>query len=460
MSLRRRLALIAGGVTAFAVLSVALLSGLLSARTMYEQVDSELASALEISVDDELATALALTSRATLEKNSPEILIDVYFVEGDVQPAASTTAQVPAGDAVLDQLLAKPDSDVLFETVNTKSGITVRVGVMPLADGAVIRAMRPITDLQASIGTLTAGIAALALLASVVTAVVASVVVGSALQPIMLLTRAAEVIAETKVLDESGLAAATSGRSDELARLSTSFQTVVKALAQSREQQRRLVDDAAHELRTPLTSMRANLDLMSMIEKSDREIKPADRLQMLESMNEEMTELTDLLEELVALASPVPSISDVAEEGRVHLEELADHVVRRFTRRANREINLEATESIVRGRGPLIERAIANLVGNAVKFSPDGAAINVTVRDGMVLVDDAGPGIPAEYRSQVLERFWRAPESRALPGSGLGLSIVADMAAAHSGSVIVDQSPLGGARVGFLLTELKTSDAE
>jgi two-component system sensor histidine kinase MprB len=331
---------------------------------------------------------------------------------------------------------------------------------MPLADGAVIRAMRPITDLQASIGTLTAGIAALALLASVVTAVVASVVVGSALQPIMLLTRAAEVIAETKVLDESGLAAATSGRSDELARLSTSFQTVVKALAQSREQQRRLVDDAAHELRTPLTSMRANLDLMSMIEKSDREIKPADRLQMLESMNEEMTELTDLLEELVALASPVPSISDVAEEGRVHLEELADHVVRRFTRRANREINLEATESIVRGRGPLIERAIANLVGNAVKFSPDGAAINVTVRDGMVLVDDAGPGIPAEYRSQVLERFWRAPESRALPGSGLGLSIVADMAAAHSGSVIVDQSPLGGARVGFLLPELKTSDAE
>jgi two-component system sensor histidine kinase MprB len=162
----------------------------------------------------------------------------------------------------------------------------------------------------------------------------------------------------------------------------------------------------------------------------------------------------------VALASPVPSISDVAEEGRVHLEELADHVVRRFTRRANREINLEATESIVRGRGPLIERAIANLVGNAVKFSPDGAAINVTVRDGMVLVDDAGPGIPAEYRSQVLERFWRAPESRALPGSGLGLSIVADMAAAHSGSVIVDQSPLGGARVGFLLPELKTSDAE
>ena len=107
MSLRRRLALIAGGVTAFAVLSVALLSGLLSARTMYEQVDSELASALEISVDDELATALALTSRATLEKNSPEILIDVYFVEGDVQPAASTTAQVPAGDAVLDQVLVR-----------------------------------------------------------------------------------------------------------------------------------------------------------------------------------------------------------------------------------------------------------------------------------------------------------------------------------------------------------------
>jgi two-component system sensor histidine kinase MprB len=176
-------------------------------------------------------------------------------------------------------------------------------------------------------------------------------------------------------------------------------------------------------------------------------------------MNEELEELSQLVEELVALASPVPTLHEVSLEADVELAQLAEQVVRRFARRSGREIKLDANSSLVQGRSALIERAIANLVGNAIKFSPAETAITVTVRDGMVLVDDAGPGIAMDYRSQVLERFWRAPESRGLPGSGLGLSIVSDMAKSHSGSVIIDQSPLGGARVGFVLPELKESKA-
>jgi two-component system sensor histidine kinase MprB len=175
-------------------------------------------------------------------------------------------------------------------------------------------------------------------------------------------------------------------------------------------------------------------------------------------MHEELVELSQLVEELVALASPMPTLHEVSQESSVELSELAENVVKRFSRRSGREISLDASETMVQGRAALIERAIANLIGNAIKFSPDGSKIHVTVRDGMVLVDDAGAGIPTEYRAQVLERFWRAPESRGLPGSGLGLSIVSDMAQSHSGSVIIDQSPLGGARVGFLLPEQKASD--
>jgi two-component system sensor histidine kinase MprB len=204
--------------------------------------------------------------------------------------------------------------------------------------------------------------------------------------------------------------------------------------------------------------MRANLDLMDLAESTGRELTPQQRIEMFQSMQEELVELSELVEELVALASPVPTLHEVSMESNVDLADLANSVVRRFSRRSGRTIALDAQSSIVQGRAALIERAIANLIGNAIKFSPDGSSIKVTVRDGMVLVDDAGPGIPTEYRSQVLERFWRAPESRGLPGSGLGLSIVSDMTQSHSGSVIIDQSPLGGARVGFLLPQVKASD--
>ena len=269
--------------------------------------------------------------------------------------------------------------------------------------------MRPINDLQVSINTLTAGISALALLASLITALIASVVVGSALRPVLKLTAAAEQIAQTQKLDDSGLIEATAGRSDEIARLSASLQSLVAALARSREQQQRLVDDAAHELRTPLTSMRANLDLMAMAEATERGITLEQRSEMLGSMNEELEELSQLVEELVALASPVPTLHEVSLEADVELAQLAEQVVRRFASRSGREIKLDANSSLVQGRSALIERAIANLVGNAIKFSPAETAISVTVRDGMVLVDDAGPGIATDYRSQVLERFWRAP---------------------------------------------------
>ncbi|MFZ9750683.1 MAG: sensor histidine kinase, partial [Candidatus Nanopelagicales bacterium] len=398
MSLRRRLALIAGAVTAVAVLLVALLSGLLSARTMYEQVDAELRSALDFNVENELATVLELSSRTQFSAQTLDILVDVYFVEGTVEPRGSVTQQVPPGDAVFNQLLGT-STEPLFETVTTINDITVRVAVIPFTDGAVIRAMRPINDLQASINTLTAGIAALAVLASFITALIASVVVGSALRPVLKLTAAAEQIAQTQKLDDSGLAEATEGRNDEIARLSASLQSLVTALARSREQQQRLVDDAAHELRTPLTSMRANLDLMEMAEATDRGITAEQRGEMLRSMNEELVELSQLVEELVALASPVPTLHEVSQESTVELAELANNVVKRFSRRSGREITLDAQPTMVQGRAALIERAIANLIGNAVKFSPEGSKINVTVRDGMVLVDDAGAGIPTEYRS-------------------------------------------------------------
>jgi two-component system sensor histidine kinase MprB len=91
-----------------------------------------------------------------------------------------------------------------------------------------------------------------------------------------------------------------------------------------------------------------------------------------------------------------------------------------------------------------VERAIANLVDNAVKWSPDGARVTVgTAADGTLTVTDEGPGIPAADLPFVFDRFYRSPTARALPGSGLGLSIVRQIAETHGGTVTAESLPAG-----------------
>ena len=99
---------------------------------------------------------------------------------------------------------------------------------------------------------------------------------------------------------------------------------------------------------------------------------------------------------------------------------------------------------MIRGVPSTIERAISNLLDNAAKWSPPGGEIEVTVRDGDVLVRDHGPGIAADDLPFVFDRFYRAPSARGMPGSGLGLAIVRQVAEAHGGTVTADPADGGG----------------
>jgi two-component system sensor histidine kinase MprB len=108
----------------------------------------------------------------------------------------------------------------------------------------------------------------------------------------------------------------------------------------------------------------------------------------------------------------------------------------------------------VRGVERRLSRAVANLLDNAARFS--GAEGHVDVRldpDGVLAVTDDGPGVPAESLPHVFDRFFRAPEARALPGSGLGLSIVRQVAELHGGHVSLDNAPGGGARARLFLPQ-------
>ncbi len=260
----------------------------------------------------------------------------------------------------------------------------------------------------------------------------AAIVATAALRPVRRLTAAAESVAATGDLsarvDVEG--------ADELGRLATRFNTMLGALEESVGRQRRLVADASHELRTPLTAARTNVDLL-------REGKlPADEARRaLDEAAVELDSLTTLVADLVELSRGEERKLRIEE---VQLDDLVASAVERARARSPETLFVASlTPSHVKVDAVLVERAISNLLDNAVKYSPPGAPIEVTVRDGEVLVSDHGPGIAEEDLPRVFDRFYRAAAARAKPGSGLGLAIVREAAEAHGGRATVESSPRG-----------------
>jgi two-component system sensor histidine kinase MprB len=254
------------------------------------------------------------------------------------------------------------------------------------------------------------------------------------------LSVAAEHVAATGELD---IDTPLSGR-DEAARLGRSFKEMLAALARSKEQQQRLVEDAGHELRTPLTSLRTNLDVLKRHPNIDSEA----RQQILLDIDRDTAELAALVEEVVTLA--VDRHTDELAQP-IEMKGLATAVAARAARRSGRNIVVTGDTSIVVARRHLVDRAISNLLDNAVKFDTSNNDIEVSISGGKIIVGDRGPGIPESEIDLIFERFHRAVASRTLPGSGLGLAIVADVARSHGGDVVARNREGGGAEIGFFL---------
>ncbi|GGZ15309.1 sensor histidine kinase [Streptomyces poonensis] len=298
------------------------------------------------------------------------------------------------------------------------------------------------------------------------------------------LAGAAEDVARTGQL---AIQVPVTGR-DEVARLGRSFDRMLLRLARSEEDQRRLVQDAGHELRTPLTSLRTNISLLRRIDRFPASV----REELVADLAEEARELTDLVNELVDLAAGQSGTEPVQ---RVDLADLAVDVAAHARRRTGREIVLRASgDTTVRGRAGALQRAVSNLVENAAKFDRGGSGtIEIVVtgvgtgagaREGAgagpvtgiadgppndssgtgsgtgtgagtgtatvrVEVRDRGPGLAEDDLTRVFDRFYRATTARSLPGSGLGLSIVREVAEAHGGAPFAERRDGGGAIIGF-----------
>jgi two-component system sensor histidine kinase MprB len=275
------------------------------------------------------------------------------------------------------------------------------------------------------------------------------VVSQAALAPIRRLTKATEKVAETQDLSERIEA----NGEDELSRLAASFNTMLAALEESDRAKRQLVSDASHELRTPLTSLRTNIEVLAR----DRNMADDEREKLLNDVVSQLSEMTALVTELVELARGETQPQQAED---VRLDLLVEEVVARAQRdfpQVEFVSDLEPTE--LRGVPNTIARAVSNLLDNAGKWSPPGGKVEVTVRDGQVIVRDHGPGIEDDDLPYVFDRFYRAPAARKLPGSGLGLAIVKQVAEAHGGRVDAERAEGGGTRMRLRLADSNGASA-
>jgi two-component system sensor histidine kinase MprB len=350
--------------------------------------------------------------------------------------ASSFDHDIPVDDE-LDWVLG--DRRASVRSTETVDGEHLRIHTIGVPGGAV-QVTRSLDEVDRVLDDLRQRTALLVVVVSVAAATIGWVIAAGVAAPLRRLTRAAEDVGASGELDVEVEAHG----SDEVGRLAVAFREMLDALSRSRLAQQRLVDDAGHELRTPLTSLRTNL---AVLRRHD-DLTDETRASILADLDDEITELTELVDELVTVAGG----DQPAEPTRpIELERTVREAAARVGRRRDREVIVAASDpATVRAAPAAVERAVTNLVDNACKFDESGGPIEVVVQGGAVRVLDRGPGV-GDDAEKVFDRFYRAEAARSLPGSGLGLAIVAGMAERAGGSVFALDRHGGGAEVGFLL---------
>jgi signal transduction histidine kinase len=416
MSLRTRVA-VAVGVVVFGALAIV-------AAVVYPAVGANLRGQ-----DDQSLMQVA--------KKAPTIAAKLKQAGtvGQLVPFGNTQLQILPAAAVgpTNGFIGITDHDVQVADGNDKpyfhdeayGNIVYRIYTMqfPGNAGVLVRVALPVSgaaSTQTALGWL---LAVLIPVGAIGAAVVARLAAGRVLRPVGRLTETVERIRATGDLSAP---IQTPGR-DEISRLGQAFAAMTAALDESAGAQRRLVADASHELRTPLTSLITNLELLA--EQPDDPSGPA----LAAAALAEAGELRVLINDLVELARDGRASFHIED---VRLDLVAERVAARAAGRApGLRYELDCRPTLVRGDPDALERAIGNLVDNALKWSPPDGCIRISAAGGTVEVSDDGPGIPADDLPYIFDRFYRSAKARALPGSGLGLAIVRRIADIHDGTV-------------------------
>lgn len=442
VSLRRRVA----ALSTFAVTIAVVVTGVSAYATtriaLYNELDTELtvlARSAATTVGTDVRGLGGLTGEALQAGN---VSVAVISAQGSVTMVPDEAVTLTPGAEEL--VVARLQLGSSARTATASNGQPYRMVAVPIPglDYALVLG-RPLAATDLILRSLWVVLVIFGAVAIFLAGVVGSAVARSGLRPVRRLTDAVEQVAATDDLAPI----AVSGR-DELSRLADSYNRMVRSLSRSRDRQRQLVADAGHELRTPLTSLRTNIELLAA-DASSPMLPPHARAEILTDVSAQLMEFTALIGDLVQLARD--------EEVTPRLEQLDFRdVVNTALERARRrgpglQFDVELNPLYLVGESDVLERAITNLLDNAVKWSPPGGTIRVQLEGDRLRIADEGPGIATEDLSHVFDRFFRAESSRNTPGTGLGLSIVAQAAARHGGWVRASHSAQGGAEFTFRL---------
>jgi len=437
VTLRARLTLVAAGVVAVVVA--------LACATTYFVMRHELRSQLSPSLKKEVAAVQANPSAYTDPQDFGGNAVEIIDRDGHVQ-AASYSVEPDARILAVANGTGHP----FFRDITARNPIDgevfhLREYVAPLrslfgTDGAVI-AYKNFQEISRPLERLRLILILVALGAIGIAAAAGALVSGTTLGPVRRLTAAAERIAETGEPSER----VPEGGHDELARLGASFNTMLASLEVSLATQRRFVADASHELRTPLTSLQTNIDVL----RGDIALRPEQRRRLLDDLHRESQEMRALIAGLLELARGDAQVEKEAFQFDEVVEDGLERARTRFPGVSWRAERVEPT--VVDGYRDRMERAVWNLLENAGKWSGDGGSVEVSLAGGELQVRDHGPGFADEDRPLVFDRFYRSAAARAMPGAGLGLAIVREVAEAHGGTVVAENAGDGGAVVRLSL---------
>jgi two-component system, OmpR family, sensor histidine kinase MprB len=474
MSFRRRITLVSAAAVTIAVVLASVLTYLLVSHQLHSQIDSQLTSR---------GDSLRFVAESPASRTSRGLLAAIRSRDGDsisppARPARPRLGHVPAPP--LNGLQARPNQvrgyqqlidasgHVLFRSTTgvtlpvdarTRAlaagtgerffrdaqvdGVSLRILAERVAPGHAVELAQPLTEVNHLLSNLRLILALLALGGIALAALLGRLVAGAAVAPVRRLTRTAEHVAATQ--DLSQRIAPSGGEEDEIGRLAKSFNAMLDALQLSMSAldasvhaQRQLVADASHELRTPVTSLRMNIEILQQAHDMD----PDERRRLLGDVVEQIEELSLLMNDLIDLARGEEPRMDTED---VRLDAIVEQIVERSRRRSpDMTFLVDLEPRVVVGIPARLERAVANLVDNAVKYSPAGEPVEIRLRGDELTVRDHGPGISAEDLPHVFDRFYRGAEARGRPGSGLGLAIVRQVASQHGGSVSAEPAAGGG----------------
>ena len=333
--------------------------------------------------------------------------------------------------------------DLRLDTVSV-DGTQLRVITVPWTSTGALQYARDLSEIDEVLMGLKVRLFLAGLFATLGAWILGWFIAGRLARPIRRLSVVATEVATTRDLS---IKVPVNG-TGEVSELGRSFSSMMTALSTSLEQQHRLVSDASHELRTPLTALRTNVESLELFQ----EIPEEERRAMIRDIRLEVEELATLTAELVDLATD--QLRSAEPMGTVDLLTLTREIAERARRRSARPITvIDGGGNAVDGYANQLLRAISNLVDNAIKYSPEGSPIEITVDGGVIRVRDHGPGIKNIDLPHIFERFYRSQETRSAPGSGLGLAIVADAVNRHHGVVFAANAEDGGAIVGFNVPE-------